>query len=112
MSTEEEQQEIMFSSVLLNQRKKVEKECKKLQALIDREVSESTFMWLPNSNHVNIVDDIFKKSKRIREPEPEDDDSSESEEQEDNVPANSLVPQIFMKKIWKKENYHPRKCCS
>jgi hypothetical protein len=62
MSVEEEQDEIVFSSVLLEQKEKVEQECAKLQALIDIEASEASFMWNPDSGHVNIIDDIFHKT--------------------------------------------------
>jgi hypothetical protein len=97
----------------------------KLQALINIEASETSFMWQPDSNCVNIIDDIFRKSKRIREPEPEDivneinesddSDSSESEEQEDYVPDNSVVPhnsgvhQIYIQKIGGKKHVTPEK---
>jgi hypothetical protein len=88
MSTEEEEQhEMVFSSVLLNQKEKVEKECIKIQTLIDIESSNASFMWLPDSNHVNIIDDIFRKSKRIREDEDDDND-----DEDDDIPANSIVP--------------------
>jgi hypothetical protein len=91
MSLEEEQDEIMFSSVLLNQRTKVEKECKKLQALIDIETSETLFIWSPDANSVNIVPDIFRKNKKIREDEDEDDDDDDDDDNHDgNVPKNSL----------------------
>jgi hypothetical protein len=97
MSSEEEQDEMIFSEVLLNQKEKVEQECVKLQALIDLEVPTTSFMWLPDSNHVNIVDDIFRKSKIIREHEPED-----------VVPHNSHMPnQIHIQQIGGKKNIIP-----
>jgi hypothetical protein len=82
-------------------------------------------MWLPDSNRVNIINDIFGKSKRIREPEPEnivnqideddEDDSSESEEQEDDVSDNSVVQanlshmpkRIYLQKIGRRRTITP-----
>jgi hypothetical protein len=95
----------------------VEEECKKLQALIDLETSKTSFIWQPDSNHVNIVPDMFRKSKRIREPEPEDDDDDSSEEKENAVPDNSVSPvvppnshmphRIHLHKIGRKGNITP-----
>jgi hypothetical protein len=109
----------------MEQREKVEDECKKLQALIDLETSKTSFIWQCDSNSVNIIPDIFRKSKRIGEPEPEvienqidesnDSDSSKSEEQEDDVPDNSVIPhnsgvhQIYIQKIGGKKHVTPEK---
>jgi hypothetical protein len=46
MSVEEQ----IFSSELMEQRKKVEKKCIKLQALIDDEIPDTSFMWHADSN--------------------------------------------------------------
>jgi hypothetical protein len=128
MSIEEQQDEMVFSTVLLNQKHKVEKECIKLQTLIDNESSNASFIWLPTDNSVNIVENFFQKSKRIREDEDDDDDDDDdddnnnnnnSEEQENDVPENDFVPhnsnvrhnsgvhQIFMKKIGRKRSLTP-----
>jgi hypothetical protein len=66
------QQKQMFSLQLLEQRENVEQECIKLQGLVDEELEDSTFMWCPDSNYVHITQDIFRKSKRMREINPED----------------------------------------
>jgi hypothetical protein len=107
MSTEEEQDETVFSSVLLKQKEKVERECIKLQALINIEALEASFMWLPDSNCVNIIDNIFHKTRRIREDDDDDDDDDNHDDdvpENDPVPHNSGVHQIFMKKIGKKRS--------
>jgi hypothetical protein len=84
----------------------VEEECMKLQALIDGEIPDTSFMWCADSNTLNITDDSFRKSKRIREFEPEDIvgkncinirieiDEFESSDNSvtPNVPRNSVVP--------------------
>jgi hypothetical protein len=107
MSTEEQQEEIIFCAELLDQRGKVENECVILQSLIDSEIAETSFIWSPDANRVNIIDDIFRKYKRIRESEPEDIvgknsieirfqvDESESDSSQSsisNFPSNSVVP--------------------
>jgi hypothetical protein len=56
----------------MKQRVKVEQECIKLQALIDDEIPDTSFVLHPDCNCVNIIDGIFRKSKRIRELDPED----------------------------------------
>jgi hypothetical protein len=106
MSLEEEQDEMVFSSVLLKQKQKVEKECAKLQALIDIESSNASFMCNPDGDGVNIIDNIFRKSKRIRE--DEDDDYDDDVPENDNVPANSHMPKrIYLKKIGGKRSITP-----
>jgi hypothetical protein len=65
-------EELIFSSELLEQRIKVQKEYIKLQTLIDNKIPDTSFLWSPDSNWVNIIDDIFRKTKRIREIELED----------------------------------------
>jgi hypothetical protein len=98
MSAEEQ----IFSSELLEQRSKVQEEYIKLQALIDNQIWDRSFKWCWDANCVNnITDDIFTKSKRIREMDPEDivgKDSVEIRFQMDNsessqsyVSANSDV---------------------
>jgi hypothetical protein len=66
MLTKEKQEEMVFSEVLLNQKEKVEQECLKLQILINTEVSETSFIYQPDSSRINIINDIFRKSKRTR----------------------------------------------
>jgi hypothetical protein len=56
-----------FSEKFLEQREKVEKECRKLQTLIDKEMEDISFMWYSDSNNLSITEDIFRKTKRIRE---------------------------------------------
>jgi hypothetical protein len=63
MSAEEQ----IISSELLEQRKKVEQEYINCKALIDGEIPDMSFIWSPDGNSVNIIDDIFRKSKKIRE---------------------------------------------
>jgi hypothetical protein len=65
----------IFSLELLEQRKKVEKEWEKVQALVDNEIEDTTFIWCPDSNHLLITDDIFWKEKRIREEDVEDEEN-------------------------------------
>jgi hypothetical protein len=43
-----------------------------LQALIDNEIPNTSFIWNPDGNYVKIIDDIFRKSKRIRKLDPKD----------------------------------------
>jgi hypothetical protein len=117
MSTEEEQDEMVFSSVLLEQKEKVEQECAKLQTLINIEASETSFIWLPDSGYVNIIDNIFHKAKRIREDDDDDDDDDDDNHDDDDddddvlknsvVTGNTGVPQIFMKKIGRKRTITP-----
>jgi hypothetical protein len=49
---------------LLEQREKVQEECVKLQVLIDEEMGNTTFMWYPDANYINITEDSFRKEKR------------------------------------------------
>jgi hypothetical protein len=117
MSTEEEQDEMVFSSVLLKQKEKVEKECIKLQTLIDIKSSNASFMWLPDSNSVNIIDNIFHKTRRIREDEDDDDDDDDEDDNhiddddDEDVLGNSTVPrnpkQIFIRKVGSKKTITP-----
>jgi hypothetical protein len=55
--------------------------------LIDIESSNALFVWSPDGNCVNIVPDIFRKNKRIRE---DDDDDDDDDNHDDDVPKNSL----------------------
>jgi hypothetical protein len=65
----------MFSIELLKQRLKVQKDCEKLQALVDNEMEDSTYRLCSNSNYVHITDNILRKSKRIREEDIADKDT-------------------------------------
>jgi hypothetical protein len=53
----------------LKQSEKVWKEYIKLQALVDTEFEDSTFICHPESNFVHVTFDIFKKEKRTSEEE-------------------------------------------
>jgi hypothetical protein len=57
----------MFSLELLEQKEIVQEEYIKLQALVDVQLEDSTFIWHPESNYVDITADIFRKEKRTRE---------------------------------------------
>jgi hypothetical protein len=73
----------MFSSELLAQREKFRKECKMLQALVDAELEESTFIWYPQSNYVHVTYEIFRKEKRIREEDAEEEEYVEEDAKEE-----------------------------
>jgi hypothetical protein len=95
----------------MEERNKVEREWIKLQALVDDEIPDTSFLWCADSNTLNITNDIFWKSKRIRELDPEDivgkdsinirfeidesensDNSTPDSSVSPNVPRNSVVP--------------------
>jgi hypothetical protein len=84
MSQEEQQEEIMFSEELLDQKEKTEQECEKLQTLIERESSNTSFIWNPDNNSINIVENFFQKTKRIREDEDDDDDGYDNHHDDDD----------------------------
>jgi hypothetical protein len=62
----------MFSEEVLKQREKVQKECIKLQTLVDAELDDSTFIWNPGSKFVQVTFDIFRKEKRTRKEDEEE----------------------------------------
>jgi RNA recognition motif-containing protein len=56
----------------VEQREKIERKCRKLQVLFDNEIPETSFMWCSDINNLSITEDIFRKTKRLREVEVED----------------------------------------
>jgi hypothetical protein len=57
------EQKQMFSWELLEQREKVQEELIKLQALVCKEVEDTSFLWCRDSIHIYIRDDIFPSQK-------------------------------------------------
>jgi hypothetical protein len=51
--------EQIFGLELLEQRKKVQEECEKLQTLVDNEMKDSAFILCPDSKYVHIISHIF-----------------------------------------------------
>jgi hypothetical protein len=52
---------------IFTQRERVEEELKKLQALVDNEVKDTTFTWYSDAQEALFTKDIFSKQKRVRE---------------------------------------------
>jgi hypothetical protein len=52
---------------VLVQRKKVEDKCKKLQALVDNKLEDTTYMWCRDYEYMLFTGDIFWKKKKQRE---------------------------------------------
>jgi hypothetical protein len=75
----EEQEEIIFSGDLIEQKEKVEQESILLQSLIDSEIPDTSFMWCSDSNKIIITDDVFRKTRRIREVDDDDDDDDDDD---------------------------------
>jgi hypothetical protein len=105
-----EEEEVIFRAELLDQREKVEKECVILQALIDSEIPDISFMWHVDSNCVNIIDDIFRNvvDKNCINIRFQVDESDNSTPDNSVVPHNSHVPnQIYLHKIGNKGDITP-----
>jgi hypothetical protein len=55
---------MIFSLEMLEKRIKVQEESVKQQPLIDEEMENTTFMLCPEANYLNIINSIFRKSKK------------------------------------------------
>jgi hypothetical protein len=57
----------MYNLKLLQQRKKVENECFIFQALVEKKLEDTAFMWYSHANYILFTANIFRKQKRQRE---------------------------------------------
>jgi hypothetical protein len=77
--------EIKFTAEIFEQIDLVQEECRTLQALLDDNVPDTTFIWCPDEDKVNIIPDLFRKEKRTREPIVINDDNDEDDDDEVEV---------------------------
>jgi hypothetical protein len=71
--------EVTFTPEIFEQKDKVLEECLKLQALIDEEMLNTTFIWCSDECEVNIIPDVFRKQKRTREEKVAEEDEEDVE---------------------------------
>jgi hypothetical protein len=71
--------EIKFTPEIFEQTDLVQEECRKLQALLDGNVPDTTFIWCLDEDKVSMIPDLFRKEKRIREPIVIIDDNDEDD---------------------------------
>jgi hypothetical protein len=70
-----------FTKELLNQSMKVERECQKLQALLNDKIPNVTFKWSPEDDEILLFKTEKRKRQRtvIHDDNPEDDEDDEPE---------------------------------
>jgi hypothetical protein len=72
--------EVTFPPEIFEQKNKVQEECRKLQALLDDKVLDTTFILCSDELDINIIPDVFRKEKSIREENVAEDDEEEDED--------------------------------
>jgi hypothetical protein len=83
--------EASFTTELINQGMKAERECQKLQALLNQQMPDHSFIFAPEDDEIIILDNLYhEKLKRQREEIVEDDNEDDDDAPEVKSKQNSV----------------------